>query len=108
MRSFFFWAMVAPVFPILPNLLCDHMTQFGIIQSPLSQTLTEDGITIEIIIFRDADEDEWTLEILDHNDGSTIWEDGFETEEEALEEALRAIEEDGIASFAKALAINVH
>ena len=85
-----------------------HMTQFGIIQSPLSQTLTEDGITIEIIIFRDADEDEWTLEILDHNDGSTIWEDGFETEEDALEEALRAVEEDGIASFAKALAINVH
>ena len=70
--------------------------------SPLSRKVTKDGITVEIMIYHDNDDDdddEWHLEVVDQEEGSTVWDDPFPTDQEALDEAMRTIEEEGIATF---------
>jgi len=68
--------------------------------SPLSQSFSEDGINVRIEIFEDG-EGGWLLEIVDAGNNSTMWEDSFDSEEDALAEALAAITEHGIASFSR-------
>lgn len=76
-----------------------------LIDSPLSRKVTRDGITVEISIYRSSAENDWVLEVVDQNGGSTVWEDRFSTDQAALDEAMSAIETDGIASFAQAPSI---
>lgn len=66
--------------------------------STLSQTLTADGKSVEILIYSDGD-GKWLLEIEDEHENSTCWDDVFETEAAALEEAKAAIAEEGIDTF---------
>jgi hypothetical protein len=68
------------------------------IDSPLSQSITVDGHTVQIQIYRGPDT-EWTLEVVDSGNGSNVWNDLFPTDLAALEEALRTIREEGITSF---------
>jgi hypothetical protein len=70
-----------------------------IITSPLSRKFTRDGITIEILIYRTDDDPAWQLEVVDPDGGSTVWEDLFATEQDALNEAFQTIASEGIASF---------
>lgn len=63
--------------------------------SPLSQAFEEEGKTVQIEIYDDG-EGGWLLEIVDQDNNSTLWEDAFETDADALAEALSAIEEEGI------------
>ncbi|SEA36474.1 baseplate wedge protein 53 [Microbulbifer marinus] len=72
--------------------------QFEPTESPLSQAYSEGGVTVQIDIYEDG-EGGWLLEIVDENDNSTVWEDSFDTEKEALEEALDALREEGISTF---------
>ena len=65
--------------------------------SPLCQAVTVEGKTVQVDIYEDGDGG-WSLEIVDEHNNSTAWEDPFETEEKALNEALDTIERDGIAS----------
>ena len=74
-----------------------------LIYSPLCRKLTRDGIGIEIQIYRDEQDPEWHLEVVeDQEGGSTVWDDTFPTDQEALDEALRTIEVDGITTFLRA------
>ena len=73
--------------------------EFKIINSPLSQKITRDGTTVEVMIYRGEHEAAWILEVVDHAGGSTVWEETFQTEQDALNEVLRTIEEEGIACF---------
>ncbi|NOV28352.1 hypothetical protein [Methylomonas sp. ZR1] len=66
--------------------------------SPLNCTVSKDGCTIEINIFKSADTN-WFLEIIDQNNYSTCWEDQFETDQLAFDEAMSAIEEEGVLAF---------
>jgi hypothetical protein len=70
-----------------------------IITSPLSRKFTRDGITIEILIYRLEDDPAWQLEVVDPEGVSTVWEDLFATEQDALNEAFQTIASEGIASF---------
>jgi hypothetical protein len=70
-----------------------------IITSRLSRKFTRDGVTIEILIYRVESDPAWQLEIVDAEGGSTVWEDLFETEQDALNEAFQTIASEGIASF---------
>jgi uncharacterized protein len=70
--------------------------------STLSKRVTRDGITVDVRIYRGKDEEGWLLEVVDHLGGSTVWDDRFPTDVEALQEAMTTIEADGIASFAAA------
>ncbi|MEY2695939.1 MAG: hypothetical protein RL333_77 [Pseudomonadota bacterium] len=57
-----------------------------------------DGHTLEIIIYRLPDSD-WTLEVVDENNNSTVWEDTFATDEAALAEAIGEIKSEGVHAF---------
>jgi hypothetical protein len=66
-----------------------------IIKSAQCQTVEQDGKKVRIEIYRLADS-AWTLEVYDDFNNSTVWEDPFDSEDEALYEALATIKEDGI------------
>jgi uncharacterized protein len=70
--------------------------------STLSKRVTRDGIAVDVQIYRGKDEKEWLLEVVDHLGGSTVWDDRFATDVEALQEAMATIEAEGIGSFAAA------
>jgi hypothetical protein len=73
--------------------------EYKIMNSPLSQKMTRDGTTIEVLIYRGEHEPAWILEVVDHAGGSTVWDETFQTEKDALNEVLRTIDEEGIACF---------
>jgi len=73
-----------------------------LISSPLEREVSRDGVTVSICIYRGIAENGWILEVVDQEGGSTVWDDRFPTDKAALDEALRTIENEGIASFARA------
>jgi len=72
---------------------------FRIVESPLSTSVTQDGMTIEVHIYRGEKDDGWTLEVVDQLGGSTVWEEIFASDVDALEEVKRTIAEEGLASL---------
>jgi uncharacterized protein len=66
--------------------------------SPLCQSLTRDGKTIRIDIYDDGNGG-WLLEVVDEYGNSTVWDDAFADDQDALDEAFRAVDEDGIDSL---------
>jgi hypothetical protein len=67
--------------------------------SPLERDITRDGATVRVFIYRGQEDAGWNLEIEDESGGSTVWDDLFESDQAALDAALRAVDEDGIQSF---------
>ena len=50
--------------------------------SPLCGSVTRDGLTVRVQIFRISGRgDGWSLEVIDHDDASTVWEKSFATDE---------------------------
>lgn len=72
--------------------------QIEYIQSPLCRQYEEDGLSVTIDIYRTEDSG-WILEIVDEGNNSTVWEDKFETDKEALAEALDALKQEGVQAF---------
>jgi hypothetical protein len=72
--------------------------EYEIKVSPLSQSVTRDGKTVEVQIY-EGDPGKWILEVVDQYDNSTVWEDQFESDQEALAMALETIDEEGIDSM---------
>jgi len=68
------------------------------IESPLSQSVTRNGISVRIEIYGDS-EGRWILEIVDAENASHVWDDQFETDQQALAEALRALDEEPLEFF---------
>ncbi|WP_043317643.1 hypothetical protein [Microbulbifer sp. HZ11] len=66
--------------------------------SPLSRAYSDGNHTVSIDIYEDG-EGGWLLEIVDEHNNSTVWEDIFDTDEEALREALDALKEEGVGAF---------
>jgi len=68
--------------------------------SPLCEEVTRDGLTVRVQIYRiKTGNDGWLLEVVDHEDASTVWDDLFKTDHEALAEFSRTLEAEGIQSF---------
>jgi uncharacterized protein len=67
-------------------------------QSLLAQSVTRDGKTVLVDIYEDGDGG-WLLEVVDEYSNSTVWDAPFATDQEALDEALKSIDEDGIDSL---------
>ena len=66
--------------------------------SPLCQKMEQAGIEVEILIYRTEGSDEgWILEVVDEENNSTVWDDLFDTDHDALDEVMRTIEEEGIS-----------
>jgi hypothetical protein len=48
--------------------------------SPLCGAVSRDGFTVRVEIYRLVEGDKsWTLEVVDHEGGSTVWDDRFAT-----------------------------
>jgi len=75
------------------------MSDTDIVISPLCREIIEDGTKIQVDIYRGEDESGWILEVIDEENASTVWDDPFDTDREALEEVMEVIERDGIRSF---------
>ena len=68
------------------------------VYSPLSRSLTRDGKTVRIEIYEDG-EGGWLLEVVDQEWNSTLWDMHFESDRDALAEAINTIEAEGIDSM---------
>ncbi len=67
--------------------------------SPLNQSITRDGKTVRVEIYKgDADEG-WLLEVVDQHGNSTVWQEFFANDQLALNELQRTIDEEGIDSL---------
>ncbi len=64
-----------------------------LIYSPLNQTLTRNGVTVAIHIYKDSQSD-WILEVVDAGKNSHVWDDQFQTDQQAFDEAMRALDEE--------------
>jgi len=60
--------------------------------SPLNQTLTRNGVTVEIHIYKGSESD-WILEVVDSAQNSHVWDEQFKTDQQAFDEAMRALDE---------------
>ncbi|KOF13562.1 MULTISPECIES: hypothetical protein [Ensifer] len=68
--------------------------------SELSGEFADDDVVVHIRISRPTGSNlDWTLEVIDEEGYSTVWEDSFPTDREAYEEFLATIERDGIHTF---------
>ena len=67
-------------------------------ESPLSQTLERDGRSVQVYIYDDGT-GRWLLEVVDQFNNSNVWDQSFKTEQDALNEALETIRDEGIESL---------
>jgi hypothetical protein len=74
-------------------------TEPELIQSPLNQTITRDGHTLQVDISRLEEEVDWLLEVINEDGTSHVWDDRFATDQAALDAVHEAIDEEGIAAF---------
>ena len=66
--------------------------------SPLCQPISSGGRTVKVEIYR-LEGGRWTLEIEDEFGNSTVWDNEFDTDREALTEAKKAILEETVREF---------
>jgi hypothetical protein len=79
--------------------LDDHEPDF--IESPLSQSVTRNGVAVRVEIYGDS-QGSWILEIVDAENSSHVWDEHFETDQLALTEALRALDEEPLQFLGRA------
>ena len=72
--------------------------EYNLEYSSYCQTFQRDGKSVEINIFR-GDEEGWLLEVIDEYNNSTVWDDPFESDDEAFKEAIDTIENEGISAL---------
>lgn len=68
-----------------------------LITSPLSGPFTEGEMTVDVQIYR-LEDTKWTLEVVDGEGTSTVWDDQFETAADAKAEFLRTVAEEGLVA----------
>jgi uncharacterized protein len=73
--------------------------EYKIVNSPLSRKVSREGMSVEVLIYRGEHDKTWILEVVDQEGGSTVWDDTFETEQDALNEVFQTIAAEGMASF---------
>ena len=61
-----------------------------IVTSRHSGYVTKDGVTVKLCIYR-LEYTKWTLEVVDAEGTSTVWDDEFDTDDAALAEFQKAI-----------------
>lgn len=72
-----------------------------LIESPLSQNVTRNGVSVRVEIYGDSD-GRWILEVVDADNASHVWDERFETDHQALSEALRALDEETLEFWGSA------
>lgn len=70
-----------------------------IVDSPPARIVEKGPKRLQILTRRLDKANGWSLKIVAGNGSLTFWDEIFASDEAALDEALKTIEEDGIASF---------
>jgi hypothetical protein len=71
------------------------------IESPLSQSITRNGVEVRIEIYGDS-QGRWILEVVDAENTSHVWDEHFETDQQALAEALQALDDEPLEFLGRA------
>ena len=71
----------------------------NLITSSHSRDITQDGITVELCIYRLETKTEWALEVVNSVGTSIVWDNQFSSDDVANEEFLRTVAEEGMATF---------
>lgn len=71
----------------------------NIVTSSKSQRVVVDGYPFSIEIYRLEYEKEWTLEVVDPDNASHVWEETFKSDKDARTEANKDIEAKGAVAF---------
>ena len=69
-----------------------------LVASPLCRTITRDGHTIDVEIYR-IETSDWTLQVVDGLGNFTVWIEEFESDQDALDELNRTLSEEGISGM---------
>jgi hypothetical protein len=80
---------------------CDDNREPDFIESPLSQRVTRNGLEVRIEIYGDS-QGRWILEVVDAEDASHVWDEHFETDQQALAEALQALDDEPLEFLGRA------
>lgn len=70
-----------------------------LIESPLGGIREYEGVRLELSIFRLATVRGWTLEVVNENGTSIVWDDPFPTDREAAAAFHETLAREGIAAF---------
>ena len=71
----------------------------NIVTSGKSQKITIDGLPFSIEIYRLEGDTTWTLEVVDRENASHVWDEGFAFDAEARDTAIAAIKSEGAVAF---------
>ena len=71
----------------------------NIVTSGLSRTVTVDGVTVVVNIYRLEHEPQWALEVVNEIGTSTVWDAPFDTDEEANDAFQLTVAEEGMEAF---------
>lgn len=71
----------------------------NIVTSGKSQMIVVDGVRFNIEIYRLETDTAWTLEVVDPENTSHVWDDQFASDKDARDAAIEAIEREGPAAF---------
>jgi hypothetical protein len=72
--------------------------EYEIKYSTLCQKVTREGKSVQIYIYEDG-KGGWILEVEDEYGNSTVWDDPFKNDDDALDEVFDTIEKEGISSL---------
>jgi hypothetical protein len=70
-----------------------------IVNSRLSRTVTQGGVTVEVSIIRLEHETQWSLEVVNFANTSIVWDDLFTSGDQAYAEFERTVAEEGMRTF---------
>ena len=71
----------------------------NLVRSGLSGIVSKYNVTVEVIIVRLENEPNWSLEVLNNAGTSIVWDDLFDSDEDAYAEFQRTVEEEGMRAF---------
>jgi len=72
--------------------------EFELEESRLNQRIEDRGKVVNVQIYRGGGSD-WILEVVDEFGNSTVWDDQFKSDSEALDEVKATIKDEGIESL---------
>ncbi len=72
----------------------------NVIISNASQRIVEDDVHFKVDIYKLEDGDSWSLEVVTADGTSIVWDDLFEDDGAAFEEAVTTIRKEGAVAFA--------
>jgi hypothetical protein len=71
----------------------------NLVRSEKSKRIVVDDYPFSIDIFRLETDKTWTLEVVDHKGTSHVWEEQFNSDTEARDAAIQALQTEGALAF---------